>query len=199
MEGNKRLEGMTNEEPLIHDSFSLEETGRWPGHEGEWKVLILSQMTSDRMQGNGLKMHYGKLRLDIKKNFINENEELATGTGKLSGHQDWQSSRSIWTVLSEIRFNSYIVSCRIRSWTQWSWWVPFSSRYSTSLWTQIDLNEQGYWKILTANWWLSTVSAITECEDHRITQIGKDFQDHPVKLSTYHQYFPLSHVPQYNI
>ena len=31
--------------------------------------------------------------------------------------------------------------------------------------------------------------------NHRITMVGKDLQGHPVQLSTYHQYFPLNHVP----
>ena len=34
---------------------------------------------------------------------------------------------------------------------------------------------------------------------HRITKVGKDFQDHTVQLPTYHQCFPLNHIPQYNI
>lgn len=33
---------------------------------------------------------------------------------------------------------------------------------------------------------------------HNITRDGKDSQDHPVQLQTYHQYFPLNHFPQYN-
>ena len=31
----------------------------------------------------------------------------------------------------------------------------------------------------------------------RITRVGKDLQDHPVQVPTYHQYFPLNHVTQY--
>ena len=35
-------------------------------------------------------------------------------------------------------------------------------------------------------------------QNHRITKVGKDLQDHPVQPSTYCQYFPLNHIPQYN-
>ena len=34
---------------------------------------------------------------------------------------------------------------------------------------------------------------------HRIAKVGKYLQGHPVQPPTYHQYIPLSHVPQYNI
>ena len=75
-------------------------------------------------------------------------------------------------------------------WEEASWWPTASSQGEKGSkcwcfwWQQQDLRE-----------WHEVASE----ESHRITEVGKVLQDHPVQLSTCHQYFSLNCVPQYNI
>ena len=54
-------------------------------------------------------------------------------TGILGTAPSRQSSRSIWTMLSDIGFEFWVALCGARSWTWWSLWVPSNSGYSMIL------------------------------------------------------------------
>ena len=57
-------------------------------------------------------------------------EQSLQGRGHTSSF--W-SSRSIWTTLSDIWSEFWVVLCGARSWTQWSLWVLSNSGYSMTL------------------------------------------------------------------
>lgn len=46
----------------------------------------------------------------------------------------WQSSRSIWTTVSDIGLEFWMALCGARGWTWWPLWVPTNLWYSVILW-----------------------------------------------------------------
>jgi len=55
-------------------------------------------------------------------------------------HWDCHRSRSIRTMISNIRFDLWVVLCEARSWTLWSLWVPFQLRMYYNSITPILVN-----------------------------------------------------------
>ena len=112
----KSLEGKTYEEPLRSlGLFSLEKRRlrgdlitvyNFPkGGSGGGGADLLSLVTSDRTQENGMQLRPWKFRLDVRKRFSTETLEQAAQRSSHGPKPVRASSRSIWATLLVIWFS----------------------------------------------------------------------------------------------
>ena len=84
-------------------------------------------------------LNQGRVRLGVRKKFFTRGHwawnRLIRAVGIASG---CQSSRSVWTPLSDTALWIWVSLCGARSWTSWFLWVPSSSGYSMGLWLTIS-------------------------------------------------------------
>lgn len=141
----KRGEGSRGEGPLVCSAWrrgNRGETSLRPTASSQRSRRAgnnISLVSNDRTQGDGMKLWQDRFRLDIMKTFFTRGWS-GTGTrssGQWSWHWACQRSRSIWTMLSDIWSNFWVVLWRARSWTQQSIRVPSNLGYSLILWTPI--------------------------------------------------------------
>lgn len=82
------------------------------------KALISSLVNSDKTQGNSLKLHLGRLRFNIRKEFFTEGvggivEQASQGSGHGLKHAKFKKHLDN----TQTRFEFWVVLCGIRSCT----------------------------------------------------------------------------------
>lgn len=89
--------------------------------------------TGPKSYWNGIKLWWGGSGwLSGKGSSLRGWSGTSDSSGKWSQHWACHSWRSIWTTLSDIWSDFWVVLCGGRSWTQWSMWVPSNLGYSVT-------------------------------------------------------------------
>ena len=105
----------------------------------------LSLATNNRTQEDGRKLHQRRVALDVGKRFFTRRWSC-TGTASPE-HWSWQracqSSASIWTTLSDVCSDFWMVLCGASSQTRRSLRVPSNSGCSLVPWLQLPAAQPG--------------------------------------------------------
>ena len=98
---------------------------------------------SDRTWRNGMGLCQGRVMLGVRKRFWTRGWQAHNRLPRAVGTalSCW-SSRSIWTALSDIGFECWMVLYGARSWTQWSLLVPSNLRFSVILYNSAKVQAQ---------------------------------------------------------
>ena len=86
--------------PVLRGDGEEEAEGSYlEGGYGEAGVGLFSQVTSDRMRGDDLRLHQERFRLDIGKNVFTEREQSGVGPGcpgQWWSPHPWRGAKTVW-------------------------------------------------------------------------------------------------------